>query len=121
MKSNTFQLINNFESLNNKIDNTSNNANTHQELLLVSLCETGSNANQRPRLYEEVSTDRIKSEVDGNNNDCDSKERDQWSNKLEYMLSVIGYVVDLGSSCQILILKQKAASFCVGLQFNRII
>jgi hypothetical protein len=23
--------------------------------------------------------------------------RDQWSNKVEYLLSVIGYVVDLGS------------------------
>ena len=28
---------------------------------------------------------------------AEKKDREQWSNKIEYMLSVIGYVVDLGN------------------------
>ncbi len=80
----------------NGSQNHDNKNNTHSKnnttLLLVSFSEAES-AN-RPRLYEEVPVDRVVSEMAGSS---ELAERDQWSNKLEYMLSVIGYVVDLGS------------------------
>ena len=34
-------------------------------------------------------------------------QRDQWTNKIEYMLSVIGYVVDLGSIQNYFVFKYK--------------
>lgn len=86
-------------SVNNKTNNheITNNATNNTTLLLVSFTEpekeTENNCNHvhRPRLFEEVPADRVVSEV------AIDRKRDQWSNKLEYMLSVIGYVVDLGS------------------------
>jgi hypothetical protein len=68
------------------------NTNNNTTLLLVSFTEA--EAANRPRLYEEVPVDQVVSEMAGS---IEITERDQWSNKLEYMLSVIGYVVDLGS------------------------
>ena len=44
--------------------------------------------------------DRVRSSFElayGDGRANDHQEREQWSNKVEYMLSVIGYVVDLGS------------------------
>lgn len=62
-------------------------------LLLVNM--PGSKEKEKiTRLYEEVPPNELANEV---GEDVNVKERDQWANRAEYMLSVIGYVVDLGS------------------------
>lgn len=62
-------------------------------LLLVNM-PGGKDKEKITRLYEEVPPSQLATEV---GEDEDLKERDQWANRFEYMLSVIGYVVDLGS------------------------
>jgi hypothetical protein len=63
-------------------------SNHNTTLLLVSMQEK----EKITRLYEEVAPNELATEVGEQ-----LKERDQWANRVEYMLSVIGYVVDLGS------------------------
>ena len=60
--------------------------------------------NGHGRGTSEDSNHAVKSGVDEDEEEDDEdaevvrlKKRDQWSNKMEYMLSVIGYVVDLGN------------------------
>lgn len=43
-----------------------------------------------------LSNNNVNNKSTNDTND-EEEERDVWSNKIEYMLSVIGYVVDLGS------------------------
>ena len=73
---------------------STNNNNT--TLLLASFNEQEKEKDKEKsrRFYEEVPTNEFVTEL---TSDSTIKQRDQWANKIEYMLSVIGYVVDLGS------------------------
>ena len=75
---------------------------TNPNILLVSFKEkTNKNENvlieNSSQLHEEEQINQMIVENDQQFNDTVNGEREQWSNKIEYMLSVIGYVVDLGS------------------------
>lgn len=66
---------------------------TNQNILLVSFKEQ-TNKNENELLHygeEQVNQRTVEHDQQLTEN------REQWSNKVEYMLSVIGYVVDLGS------------------------
>lgn len=70
-KNQTEKLLNN-NNINNCVNNNSHNKielKNNNDTVNIELHETNSNT---------------------------VKSRDEWSNKIEYMLSVIGYVVDLG-------------------------
>ena len=60
--------------------------------------------NQNLKMYADNDTHLSNISNQNNNRDDQNEQqivsniqREQWSNKIEYMLSVIGYVVDLGS------------------------
>jgi hypothetical protein len=67
-KKQTEKLLNNNNDSNNCVNHK--NKNNNIDTINIELHETNSNV---------------------------VKSRDEWSNKIEYMLSVIGYVVDLGN------------------------